>query len=171
VFCFPFFFPFTFSLSSPSGGAFWLAIQGYTYHRVFPTNYENQPVHWLLYDSAVLFNKACDRDLPMHIVELVCNDLHSHNYLYHAYQHFARFQLHQPQAHVELSLADPSHGDEIAALYAVGSAPAPSSRTLYVQHASLDNEPRALCIPILHALYEPLQYLLLFPQGTRGLGD
>jgi len=71
---------------------------------------------------------------------------------------------------MELSLADPGHGDEIAAMYAVGSAPAPSSRTLYVQCASLDNEPRALCIPILHALYEPLEYPLLFPQGTRGWG-
>jgi hypothetical protein len=97
-------------------------MRGYTYHRVFPTDYENQPVHWFLYDAAALFNNARDCDLPTHIVELVRSDLHSHNYLYRTYQHFARFQLHLPQAHMKLSLADPGHGDEIAALYAVGSA-------------------------------------------------
>jgi len=71
---------------------------------------------------------------------------------------------------MELSLADPGRGDEIAALYYVGSAPAPSPRTLYVQRSREPDGPRGIRIPILHALYEPLQYPLLFPSGTRGWG-
>jgi len=43
----------------------------------------------------------------------------------------------------------------------------PSPRKVYIQRAS-DITPAR--INILHPLYEPLQYLLLFPHGTEGWG-
>ena len=146
-------------------------MRGYTYHRVFPTEYEDQPIHWFLYDGAALSQKAHNREVPLFMVEKVQNDLHSRNYLFHAYENFARYRPHEPQAHMELSLADPGHGNEVAALYHVGSAPQPSPRSLYVQRTSVDNGPKGIRIPILHPLYEPLQYPLLFPEGTRGWGS
>jgi len=145
-------------------------MRGYTYHRVFPTDYEDQPVHWFLYDAAALSAKARSQEVPLYIVDTVHNDLRAHNYLYHAYEHFAAFQPHENEAHMELSLADPGHGDEVAALYHVGTAPRPSPRTLYVQRSRNCDDPKGIRIPILHALYEPLQYPLLFPEGTRGWG-
>jgi hypothetical protein len=94
-------------LSTYQGGAFWLAMRGYTYHRVFPTEYEDQPVHWFLYDAEALSSKACNREVPLIMVEKVHGDLYSRNYLYHAYECFARYKPDEPQAHMELSLARP----------------------------------------------------------------
>ena len=109
-------------------------------------------------------------EVPLFMVDAVCEDLRESNYLYHAYERFASYEPHEHQAHMELSLADPGRGDEIAALYYVGSAPALSPRSLYVQRSREPDGPRGIRIPILHALYEPLQYPLLFPSGTRGWG-
>jgi hypothetical protein len=140
------------------------------YHCVFPTDYEDQPVHWSLYDAGALTAKAHAHEVPLYIADTVCSDLHMHNFLYHTYEHFATFQPDENQAHMELSLANPGHGDEVVALYHVGSAPRPSPHTLYVQCSCKHYEPKGVCIPIPHALYEPLQYPLLFPEGTRGWG-
>ena len=52
-------------------------------------------------------------------------------------------------------------------MYHVGDAPVPTGRELYVQRAA-DATPSR--ISILHPLYEPLQYPLLFPHGTLGWG-
>ena len=164
---------FTYSLASMpvlQDGAFWLAMHRYMYHRTFLTDYEDHPVHWFLYDAVAVSRKACDHNVPLYIVDKVCEDLYLWNYLYHAYESFACYKPHEQQVHMELSLADPDHGDEVATLYHVGSAPWPSPHCLCVQRTSLDNEPKGIRIPILHALYEPLQYLLLFPQGMRGWG-
>lgn len=141
-------------------------MRGYTYHRLFNTDYEDQPIHWFLYDAEALTAKAQTRDVPIYMVDNVREDLHNHNYLYHAYEGFAAYEPHEKQAHMELSLANPGRGHEIAALYYVGSAPNPSPRALYVQRSRDVDGPNGLRIPILHALYEPLQYPLLFPSGT-----
>ncbi|KAF8290485.1 hypothetical protein DL93DRAFT_2092057, partial [Clavulina sp. PMI_390] len=145
-------------------------MRGYTYHRLFPTDYEQQPAHWFLYDAAALTATARNRQVPLYMVDNVRTDLRNHNYLYHAYERFATYEPGQTQAHMELSLADPGRGDEIAALYHLGSAPTPSPRSLYVQRSRDVDGPKGLRIPILHPLYEPLQYPLLFPAGTRGWG-
>jgi hypothetical protein len=99
------------------------------------------------------------------LVEAVRFDLEEHNRLYHIYKSFANFETEYEDAYIEL--ADPGNGDEIAALYHVGNAPRPGPRSLYIQHAS---DAKAMHVPILSALYEPLQYPLLFPHATAGWG-
>jgi Helitron helicase-like domain at N-terminus len=81
------------------------------------------------------------------------------------YDGFAQFTPHAPSAYIEL--ADPGPGEEIAAIYHVGNAPALTGRELHIQHVA-DATPSQ--ISILCPLYEPLQYPLLFPHGTLGWG-
>lgn len=81
------------------------------------------------------------------MVDPIREDLCEYNYLYHAYKQFAAYEPHERQAHMELSLADPGRGGEIAALYHVGSAPAPSPRCLYVQRSRDLDSPRG--IPVI----------------------
>ena len=82
-------------------------MRGYTYHRLLNTDYEDQPVHWFLFCTEALNAKARVREVALYVVDNVCQDLHTHNYLYHAYKRFALFEPHEEQAHMELSLADP----------------------------------------------------------------
>jgi len=82
-----------------------------------------------------------------------------------SYRNFAQFSPQSSSAYIKL--ADPGPGEEIAAVYRIGDAPVAAGRDLYVQRAA-DATPTR--ISILHPLYEPLQYPLLFPHGTLGWG-
>ncbi len=55
-------------------------------------------MHWFLYDAEALNAKAQKREVPLYIVDNVRQDLCIHNYLYHAYEHFALFERSEPQA-------------------------------------------------------------------------
>ena len=134
-----------------SGGAYWLAITGCTYHRIFPTSTPNHPAHWFLYDPASCESEAQQRSVPLGILHSVRTDLEEVNPLYHAYHNFSHFVPEEDNAYLEL--ADPGPGGEIAALYHVGNSPYPSPRQLYVcRNGDLTPTP----LNILHRLYEPL---------------
>jgi Helitron helicase-like domain at N-terminus len=149
------------------GGPYWLAMQGRTYHRVFPTDstQHEHPAQWLLYDASRRDAVAAKRKVPSPFVSAVRFDLEQHNMLYHVYQQFSEFESESEDAYIEL--ADPGSGNEIAALFHLGNAPYPTPRSLYVQRAS-DASP--IPVPILNSLYEPMQYPLLFPHATPGWG-
>jgi len=152
-------------LSASGNGPYYLALSGRTYHRVFPTLRPNHPAHWFLYDAQAALDRAASTNIPLAIVNGVRQDLFSVNRLVSTYRNFAQFSPQSPTAYIEL--ADPGPGEEIAALYRIGDAPVASGRDLYVQCAA-DVAPSR--ISILHPLYEPLQYPLLFPHGTLGWG-
>ena len=143
-------------------------MEGRTYHRVFSTDTTeyDHPAYWLLYDASGRSRAAHARNLPDHYVEAVRFDLEEHNDLYRTYRNFAQYEPDFEDAYIELS--DPGSGDEIAALYHVGSAPRSNARCIYIQRAS---DARPSPIPICHPLYEPLQYPLLFPHATPGWGE
>jgi hypothetical protein len=151
----------------PGGGPYWLAMQGKTYHRMFPTERADHPAHWFLYDATARSQKAAQQHVPQIMLECVRFDIEENNPLYHAYRSFADYRREEQHAYMELELADAGSGHEIAALYHVGNSPMPSPRKVYIQRAS-DITPAR--INILHPLYEPLQYPLLFPHGTEGWG-
>ena len=149
------------------GGPYWLAMQGRTYHRIFSTDTtrHEHPAQWLLYDSSRRDAAAANRKIPPFMVNTVRLDLEQYNMLYDTYRRFAEFETDMEDAYIELG--DPGTGDEIAALFHLGSAPYPTPRSLYVQRAH-DASPTP--VPILNALYEPMQYPLLFPHATPGWG-
>ena len=149
------------------GGPYWLAMQGRTYHRIFSTDTtrHEHPAQWLLYDSSRRDAAAANRKIPPFMVNTVRLDLEQYNMLYDTYRRFAEFETDMEDAYIELG--DPGTGDEIAALFHLGSAPYPTPRALYVQRAH-DASPTP--VPILNALYEPMQYPLLFPHATPGWG-
>lgn len=143
-------------------------MEGRTYHRVFSTDssiYEH-PAQWLLYDASGRTRAASARNIPLHYVNNVQDDMLEHNILYHTFRNFAQYEPQYEDAYIELS--DAGSGDEIAALYHTGSAPFLTARSVYVQRAQ-DAAPSY--VPILNPLYEPLQYPLLFPHGTMGWGE
>ena len=90
--------------------------------------------------------KAHGWEVPLFMVEKVWNDLHSCNYLFHAYECFAHYRPHETQVHMELSLANPGHGSEVAALYHIGSAPQPLPHSLYL-HPNSTSFVWAITIP------------------------
>ena len=142
-------------------------MQGRTYHRVFLTDstQHEHPAQWLLYDSSRRDGAATNHKVPSFMVNAVRFDLEQHNMLYDTYRRFSEFETDAEDAYIEL--ANPGTGNEIAALFHLGNAPYPTPRSLYVQCAS-DASPTP--IPILNALYEPMQYPLLFPHATPGWG-
>jgi hypothetical protein len=101
------------------------------------------------------------------MVQAVLADLEELNPLYHVYRMFNDYHPETDNAYIKLTDSE-SNGAEIAALYHVGNAPKPSARQVYVQRAS-DCSPSS--IHILHPLYDPLQYPLLYPHATRGWGE
>jgi hypothetical protein len=78
------------------------------------------------------------------------------------FQSFAAF--HPAEENMYVELANPGPSAEIAALFHTGDATAVSSRALYIQCSALASP---ICVSILHPLYKPLQYPLLFPHGTQ----
>jgi len=91
-----------------NGGAYWLAITGRTYHRIFPTSTPNHPAHWFLYDPASRESEARQRSVPLGILHSVRTDLEEVNPLYHAYHNFSHFVPEEDNAYLEL--ADPGPG-------------------------------------------------------------
>lgn len=164
--------PKSMSLILAGGSGFHFGMSGRTYHRIFPTSRPNHPAHWFLHDPSAGDVNANAHRLPLPIVENIRQDLLEFNPLFQIYQSFAAFEPTTPNAYLEL--ADPGTGNEIAALLHVGNAPRPTSRQVYVMRTNPNPDPtkpdRASRISILHPLYEPLQYPILFPHGTFGWG-
>jgi len=129
---------------------------------LFPTDRPNHPAHWFLYDANARRDQASAVHVPPSFLQAVADDLNAVNPLLSWYDGFAQFTPDAPFAYIEL--ADPGPGEEIAAVYHVGDAPVPTGRELYIQRAA-DATPSR--ISILHPLYEPLQYPLLFPHGRK----
>ena len=117
-----------FSLCFVGGGPFWLAVQGKTYHRLFPTDRADHPAHWFLYDSSARSHKAAQQHIPEVIVDDVRFDLAENNPLFHYYKSFADFRRDETHAYMELRIQDAGNGREIAALHHVGNSPMPLPR-------------------------------------------
>ena len=145
---------------------YWLAMQGRTYHRIFPTLRTDHPTHWFLYDAAARDARVLARNIPHRISDAVRQDIEQYNPLLRHFRTFSRFRRDRDDVYLEL--ADPGSDQDIAALLHIGDVPQPTSRAVYVQRRA-DAQPTR--IPILHSLYEPLQYPVLYPHGSRGWGE
>ena len=79
------------------GGPYCLAMQGRTYHRIFPTDStrHEHPAQWLLYDSSRRNAITAKHNIPSSFVNAVCFDLEQRNMLYHVYQRFSELNLSQ----------------------------------------------------------------------------
>jgi hypothetical protein len=104
-------------------------------------------------------------DIPASFHQAVAIDLNAVNPLVAYYHGFAQFAPQATSAYIRL--ADPGPSEEVAAVYHIGDAPVPTGRELYIKRAA-DTMPSR--VSILHPLYEPLQYPLLFLHGTLGWG-
>ncbi|KAF7113861.1 hypothetical protein CNMCM5793_004916 [Aspergillus hiratsukae] len=136
------------------------------YHRLMDVADKGHSMHWFLYDEAARAERAREQSVPEDAVNTVRQFLEQVSPYVRTLRH-ALTQVSDEAMPLAVELSVPSAGGEIAAIINTDSLRHVSPRqVVFFRRGGL--QPRF--VPILSCLYEPLQYPLLFPHGTRGWG-
>jgi hypothetical protein len=144
-----------------------VAITGRTYHRLFDISDTQHRLHWYLYDEMERFKEGKNRKIPSTWIQAFEDDMKEVNpYVHHLHQFSCTWNAN-PHACTALELSDITATGDFAAIMHTNNSVDVSPRSIVIWHNS-SNTPSF--IPIFSCHYEPLQYPLLFPQGTVSWG-
>jgi hypothetical protein len=144
-----------------------VAITGRTYHRLFDISDTQHCLHWYLYDEMERFKEGINRKIPSTWIQAFEDDMKDVNPYVHHLHRFSCTWNANPHACTALELSDVTATGDFAAVMHANNSVDVSPRSIVIWHNS-SNAPSF--IPIFSRHYEPLQYPLLFPQGTVGWG-
>lgn len=141
-----------------------VAITGRTYHRVLDVSTPNHSFHWFLYDETERDTHGRIWEVPDSWTHNFRLDLQEVNPYVRNLQQF--HHVSNDSTHV-LELRDTSSNGDFAAIMHAANSTTIHPRSVLIWRNS-DEQPSF--VSILTPLYEPLQYPVLFPHGTRGWG-
>ena len=144
-----------------------IAITGRTYHHLFDISSVEHSLHWYLYDEEERRIEGINRKLPLSWIQIIENDLRNVNPYVDHLRRFSSTWSNDVHAISALELSDVSVTGDFAAIMHADNSTDVSPRSIVIWNNS-QNDPSF--IPIFSRHYEPLQYPLLFPQGTLGWG-
>ncbi|EAW24643.1 uncharacterized protein NFIA_101270 [Aspergillus fischeri NRRL 181] len=143
-----------------------VVLEGRVYHRSLDITDKGHSMHWFLYDEAARAERAREQSLPEDAVNTVRQFLDRASPYVRTLRH-ALTQVSDEAMPLAVELSVPPTGGEIAAVINTDSLRHVNPRqVVFFGRGGL--QPRF--VPILSCQYEPLQYPLLFPHGTRGWG-
>ncbi|KAJ6038801.1 hypothetical protein N7460_007518 [Penicillium canescens] len=143
-----------------------VVLEGRIYHRLLDVADTGHSMHWFLYDESERGLRARHHDIPNDIL----HGIHDFLSLVNPYVRTLRHAVSQvPDQTVALAveLSIPPAGGELAAVITTENLRRVAPRQV-VFYRKGGQQPRF--VPTLSCQYEPLQYPLLFPHGTRGWG-
>jgi hypothetical protein len=144
-----------------------IAITGRTYHRLFDITNTQHCIHWYLYDETERLEEAKNRQVRSSWVNAFEEDLNDVNPYVHSLRRFSSTWEGNPDAITALELSDVTASGDFAAIMHANNSIQVCPRSIVIWHNS---QADPSFIPIFSRHYEPLQYPLLFPQGTPGWG-
>ena len=145
-------------------GAPTVILNGRTYTAARPLKKSGHSLHAMLYDNAALTTSANTQDIPARFVSPILNDIRRHNAFFRVLQ-TAQSRI-QPGSNCYVELAEQTPGGEIAALiYSANSRVTAPRSVTYTFHNDIAEAEAAKTetISSLSPLYDPLHFVLLFP--------
>lgn len=141
-----------------------VSITGRTYHRVLDVTAPSHSFHWFLYDEREREAHGREWDVETTWTRAVRGDLDEVNPYVRQLQMFERVPSETTSA---LEIFDASSNGDFAAIMHAANTTTIRPRSILIWRNS---EERPAFVSILTRHYEPLQYPILFPHGTRGWG-
>ncbi|KAJ6003691.1 hypothetical protein N7522_006383 [Penicillium canescens] len=143
-----------------------VVLEGRIYHRLLDVADTGHSMHWFLYDESERGLRARDHDIPNDILHGIRDFLSLVNPYVRTLRH-AVSQVPDQTVALAVELSIPPAGGELAAVITTENLRRVAPRQV-VFYRKGGQQPRF--VPTLSCQYEPLQYPLLFPHGTRGWG-
>ncbi|KAJ6041223.1 uncharacterized protein N7446_010881 [Penicillium canescens] len=143
-----------------------VVLEGRIYHRLLDVADTGHSMHWFLYDESERGLRARDHDIPNDILHGIREFLGLVNPYVRTLRH-AVSQVPDQTVALAVELSIPPAGGELAAVITTENLRRVAPRQV-VFYRKGGQQPRF--VPTLSCQYEPLQYPLLFPHGTRGWG-
>jgi hypothetical protein len=158
-----------------------VTVCGKVFHRVGPfvaTGPNSTPLngaaYWYIFgDDHERIVAAADRDLEMHVMQIIQTELHKHNKII---QLLSKPDAPKPTPTRHIILycdptAAPVRGQREIALFHSGKTTMPESNTQRIVVFKLNATGNECFVNVDNWLYEPLQYPLIFVHGTAGWGQ
>ncbi|KAF3405665.1 ATP-dependent DNA helicase PIF1 [Penicillium rolfsii] len=143
-----------------------VVLEGRVYHRLLDVADTGHSMHWFLFDESERDLRASDHNVPHDILYGIRDFLSLVNPYVRTLQH-AVSQVRDQSVALAVELSIPPAGGELAAVITTENLRHVAPRQV-VFYRRGGQQPQF--VPALSCHYEPLQYPLLFPHGTRGWG-
>ena len=140
-----------------------VAISGRVYHQMRDTAQGEHSMRWFLYDEASRAQQVLSQKIPEGHFNIVNHLIRTVNPYVGHLQHAA--SRTNPDECFALELRDDVVGGEVAAILHTSLSTPIAPRSVVIWN---HGETSTRTVNILSSHYEPLQYPLLFPQGTPG---